>query len=138
MLEYLESQLTRHEGLRLKPYNDTVGKLTIGIGRNLDDVGISEAEASLLLKNDIAKVTQDLTDHLGWWNSLDEPRRIVLANMCFNLGITRLLGFPKFLTALQNGDYEKAADHMKDSLWYKQVKGRAVELEQIMRSGELP
>ena len=58
-------------------------------------------------------------------------------NMCFNLGITRLLGFRKFLLSLQEGDYEKAAQHMEDSMWHKQVKGRAIELEQIMRTGEL-
>lgn len=137
MIDYLENQLIRHEGVRLKPYRDTVGKLTIGIGRNLDDVGISEEESKVLLRNDINKVGHDLTDHIGWWNSLDEARRIVLMNMCFNLGIARLLGFQKFLTALQNGDYQKAADEMKDSLWYKQVKGRGVELEQMMRTGEL-
>lgn len=137
MIDYLEKQLIRHEGLRLKPYRDSVGKLTIGIGRNLDDVGISDDEASLLLKNDINKVIQDLNDHLGWWLSLDEPRRIVLANMCFNMGITKLLGFRNTLLAIQNGEYEAAAKHMEDSAWHKQVKGRAIELEQIMRTGEL-
>jgi len=137
MLDYLEKQLIRHEALRMKPYTDTVGKLTIGIGRNLTDVGITEDEAMLLLKNDIDKVGHDLTDHLGWWNGLDEARRIVLMNMCFNIGITRLLGFHNMLVALQNGDYQKAADEMKDSAWYSQVKGRAIELEQIMRTGVL-
>ena len=107
MLDYLEKQLIRHEGMRTKPYTDTVGKLTIGVGRNLTDIGLSEEEAMVLLKNDINKVSNDLTDHLGWWNNLDEPRRIVLMNMCFNLGITRLLGFRKFLLNLQEGEYEK-------------------------------
>lgn len=138
MIDYLEQQLIRHEGLRLKPYQDTVGKTTIGVGRNLTDVGISEDEAMDLLKNDINKVGQDLTDHLGWWNGLDEARRIVLMNMTFNMGITRLLGFHNMLVALQAGDYQKAADEMKNSVWYTQVKGRGIELEQIMRTGVLP
>ena len=137
MTDYLEKQLIRHEGLRSKPYRDTVDKLTIGVGRNLDDVGISEDEALFLLRNDIERVNKDLTNHLSWWNGLDEARRIVLANMCFNLGIARLLGFRKFLVALQEGDYQKAADEMKDSAWHSQVKGRAIELEQIMRTGVL-
>lgn len=136
-IDYLEKQLIRHEGLRLKPYDDSVGKKTIGVGRNLDDVGISEEEAMTMLRNDIIKVTHDLTDHLAWWLSLDEARRTVLMNMTFNLGITRLLGFHNMLVALQSGDYQKAADEMKDSDWHKQVKGRAIELEQIMRTGEL-
>jgi len=137
MLDYLEKQLIRHEGMRTKSYVDTVGKLTIGCGRNLTDVGISEEEAMILLRNDINKVSHDLTDHLGWWNGLGEARKIVLMNMVFNLGITRLLGFQNMLIALQNGDYQKAADEMKDSTWYSQVKGRAIELEQIMRTGVL-
>ena len=136
MIDILMEQLVRHEGVRLKPYRDTVGKLTIGIGRNLDDVGISEDEAYTMLRNDIQSVIKDLNDHLVWWNTMDEPRRIVLANMCFNLGITKLLGFRNFLLNLQKGDYEQAAKHMEDSLWHKQVKGRAIELEQIMRTGE--
>lgn len=58
--QQLREQLERHEGLRLKPYKDTVGKLTIGIGRNLDDKGISRKEAFALLDNDIAEVVRQL------------------------------------------------------------------------------
>ena len=137
MLDYLEKQLIRHEGMRTKPYTDTVGKLTIGVGRNLTDVGLSEEEAMVLLKNDINKVSNDLTDYLGWWNTLDESRRIVLMNLCFNLGITRLLGFRKFLLALQNGNYQEATNELINSAWHVQVKGRALELEHIMLTGEL-
>lgn len=136
-LDQIKSQLIRHEALRLKPYRDSVGKLTIGVGRNLDDVGLTEAEAMTLLDNDIRRTESDLSEHLDWWLRLDEARRVVLANMCFNLGITRLLGFRRFLLALQEGEYQQAADEMKNSLWYRQVKGRGVELEKIMRTGEL-
>lgn len=136
-IEYLKQQLTRHEGLRLKPYKDTVGKLTIGVGRNLDDVGLFADEIDLMLTNDINRSIKDLTDHLSWWNSLDEARRLVLANMAFNLGIARLMGFHKMLTALQSGDYQKAADEMKESEWYKQTGVRALELVNQMRNGDL-
>src|SRR3990172_10807591 len=136
MMDYLEKQLIRHEGLRLRPYHDSVGKLTIGAGHNIDDLGITESQAMLILKDDIAQVMKDLSDHLSWWTSLDEARRVVMMNMCFNLGITKLLGFRNTLLAIQNGDYEQAAKHMEDSQWHKQVKGRAIELEQIMRTGE--
>ena len=134
---YLEKQLTRHEGIRLKPYHDSVGKLTLGIGRNIEDIGISEEEALILLRNDILRVSKDLTDHIEWWSSLDEPRRLVLMNMAFNIGITRLLLFHKMLTALQSGDYQKAANEMKDSEWYRQIGSRALELENQMRTGTL-
>ena len=69
------------EGLRLKPYRDTVGKLTIGIGRNLDDVGISEAEAEYLLSNDLDRTISDLDKYMLWWQTLDTPRRRVILNM---------------------------------------------------------
>lgn len=135
--ELLISQLERHEGLRLKPYRDTVGKLTIGFGRNLEDVGISRGEAVAMLDNDIDQVVAEL-ERMPLFLSLDPVRRVVLANMCFNLGLTRLLGFKKMLTALGDRDYEEAARQMMDSKWARQVGVRAVELSEIMRTGEVP
>lgn len=139
MNEYIRQQLVRHEGLRLKPYHDNANppRLTIGVGRNLDDVGISQDEADLMLNNDIARAIKDLNDHLDWWNSLDEARRGVLLNMTFNMGISRLLKFQKMLAALQTGDYQKAADEMTNSEWYKQVGVRALELVNQMRTGDM-
>lgn len=137
--EYLKKQLVRHEGQRLKPYYDNAEpkRLTIGVGRNLDDVGIFQDEADLMLDNDIRRSIEDLTDHLKWWTRLDEARATVLCNMCFNLGIKRLLKFQKMLAALQSGDYLKAADEMTNSVWYKQVGVRAVELVHQMRTGDM-
>src|SRR5438105_4864784 len=86
-LDALRKELIRDEALRLKPYKDTVGKLTIGVGRNLDDKGISEAEAAVLLENDIAEHVALLDAKLSWWRKLDEARQNALANMCFNMGI---------------------------------------------------
>ena len=139
MIHYLKQQLVRHEGSRSKPYYDnaTPPRLTIGVGRNLDDVGLSQDEIDLLLTNDINRSIKYLTDHIEWVNSLDEPRRIVLVNMCFNMGISRLLHFQKMLAALQSGDYQKAADEMIDSAWYKQVGVRALELVNQMKTGTM-
>src|SRR5690348_5514883 len=99
----LEEQLLRDEGLLLKPYKDSVGKLTIGIGRNLDDVGISREEALTLLQNDIDRAGAWLRTNLPWTLSLDEIRRAALTNMAFNLG-GRLGEFRKFLAHLQAGE----------------------------------
>jgi lysozyme len=139
VISYLKQQLIRHEGMRNRPYYDnaTPPRLSIGVGRNLDDVGLFPDEIDLMLTNDINRAIKDLTDHLAWWNSLDEPRRIILANMCFNLGISRLLQFHKMLAALQAGDYQKAADEMVNSDWYKQVGVRGLELVNQMRTGDL-
>ena len=128
----LEKALLRDEGLRLKPYRDSVGKLTIGIGRNLDDVGITEDEAISLMRNDIRKVKGEL-NQFAWYRRLDELRKEVLINMCFNMGLPTLLKFKNMIKALDECDYLTAADEMLDSLWASQVGERAVRLARIMR-----
>ena len=133
--EKLRRQLLDHEGMVLKPYRDTVGKLTIGIGRNLADRGISEEEALFLLENDIEMCVADLNKALPWWTTLSEARQHVLLDMCFNLGIGRLLGFKNTLVAVRDGNYEKAARGMLASLWAKQVGRRAFRLATMMREG---
>lgn len=134
----LVTMLTRHEGLRLKPYKDSVGKLTIGVGRNLDDVGISNDEARLLLTNDIIRTQADLDRLLPWWNNLDGIRRAVLTDMGFNMGVAGLCTFTQTLDAVQNGRYVEAADHMLHSKWAAQVGPRATELAAMMRTGQWP
>lgn len=153
--EVLRFELTRDEGLRLKPYRCTAGKLTIGVGRNLDDVGllpgeaqtldislssirakgITKAQAMRLLDNDIDRVLRDLDRHLPWAKDLDEVRQRVLINMAFNLGIHGLLGFKNTLAFVRGGQFSRAADNMLKSLWARQVKGRAVRLAELMRLG---
>lgn len=131
----LQAQLVRHEGLRLKPYCDTVGKLTLGVGRNLDDVGITQAEAMTLLAGDVARAEAGLDARLPWWRTLDPVRADVLVNMAFNLGIASLCGFDRTLAAVREGRWVDAADGMLASAWAKQVGGRAVELARQMRTG---
>jgi lysozyme len=120
--------LTKHEGVRLTPYRDTVGKLTIGIGRNLDDVGISRAEADYLLANDVRTAQATLTTAFPWFVSLTPVRQDVLVNMCFNMGIGRLKGFKKMLVAMEQGDTLTACHEMLDSKWAHQVGQRANDL----------
>jgi len=134
----LKSVLIRHEGLKLKPYKDTVGKLTIGVGRNLEDRGISKEEALFMLENDIKIVEEELDRTIPWWRKLDSVRQEVLVNMAFNLGVPKLLRFKKFLKALQEGNYGQASFEMLNSLWAKQVGRRAKELAYAMEKGEYP
>lgn len=132
----IEEQLARDEGFRPHAYQDSVGKLTIGIGRNLDDVGISHEEALVLLANDVKCARILLADRLPWTvTALDEARKGVLINMCFNMGIFRLLEFKQFLAALQAADYKLAAAQMLDSKWAKQVGGRAQRLAAQIETG---
>ena len=133
-LAKLRTELTRDEGLRLMPYTDTVGKLTIGVGRNLTDKGISEDEARILLDADIKEHLQLLDDNLEWWRTMSENRQRVLANMAFNMG-KGLLSFVNTLAAMKRGDYEVAADGMVASKWAQQVGPRATRLVKMMREG---
>ncbi|MCG1042495.1 glycoside hydrolase family protein [Mycetohabitans sp. B8] len=130
----LLSELSRDEGRRLKPYLDTVGKTTIGVGRNLTDVGIADSECDLLLENDVLRSVTWLDRHLPWWRSLDAVRQRVIINMAFNLG-DKLLTFANTLAAMQRGDYAAAADGMLASKWATQVGTRAHRLASLMRTG---
>lgn len=132
----VRDQIARHEGLRLKPYRDSVGKLTIGYGRNLDDVGLKIHEAAYLLAGDIQEATADLLNRYPWFERLDPVRQAVLINMRFNLGATRLAKFARTLGCIERGQYGEASDHMLDSLWAQQVGQRAVELSAQMRTGQ--
>ena len=134
MIDRIMADLQRDEGLRLKPYRDSVGKLTIGFGRNLSDNGITEREAEILLDNDMAKTFADLDRALPWWRGLPPFRQRGLVNMAFNLGLPRLLTFKKMLSALQTGDGEQAAVEALDSIWAGQVKGRADRIAYLYRN----
>lgn len=133
----ITSDLKRDEGLRLKPYYDSVDKQTIGYGRNLDDVGITAREAEILLENDIARAIDDLNRALSWWHSLPEPQQRGLLNMAFNLGLTKLLKFKKMLAALEAGDGNLAALEALDSVWAGQVGDRAKRIATLYRIGDL-
>ncbi len=124
-----------HEGLVLKPYRDTVGKLTIGYGRNLDDVGITKLEAEVLLDHDLAQAETECRRAFPWFPTLSDARQRVLVNMCFNLGLTRLKTFTRMLSAMADHDYVTASVEMLTSKWAAQVKNRASVLAKMMRDG---
>ena len=131
--------LKRDEGLRLKPYRCTAGKLTIGYGRNIDDVGISEEEAEYLLQNDVEKCFYDLCDIFGFY--LFEEITIMdghkdkwdaLLNMRFNLGPNGFRKFKKMIAAVKRKDWKEVAKEAKKSKWYDQVGDRAKRIVSIL------
>lgn len=130
----LAKQLILDEGLRLKPYRCTAGKLTIGVGRNLEDRGITEAEAMGLLDNDIKSFWGQLVVKLPWITQAPDAIQEVLLNMCFNLGLAGLLQFTTTLGHMQAGEYEQAEMAMLDSKWARQVGKRASRLGEMVRS----
>lgn len=136
MLDHLKMQLLRDEGLKLHPYQDTEGKLTIGVGRNLNDAGITEQEAYFLLDNDMATAYATLIQHFPWVVTLDEARQGVLTNMCFNMGIYRLSEFKNTFSFIHLGDFERASEEMLNSAWAHQVGARAQRLALQMKTGQ--
>lgn len=134
--EHLKAQLVRHEGYRSHPYRCTAGKLTIGVGRNLDDRGLSPEEIEYLLENDIREA-EGYAKAYPWYETLDPVRQNVVVNLCFNLGPTRFGKFKQLHAALAVGDWARAKASLENSLWHKQVGRRAPELELQLLSGVL-
>ena len=145
------------EGLRLQVYKDTLGIDTIGIGRNLEDrgitteeladldiptiehvyeYGITEADAVYLATNDVQIVEEELVRAHPCVDRLDSVRQLILIDMAFNMGVPRLCKFKNMWAAVHNEDYPTAAKEMLDSRWARQVKGRATKLANAMHNGE--
>jgi lysozyme len=134
----IAEMIKAHEGLRLKPYTCSAGALTIGYGRNLEANGITQEEADLMFSQDYTIAKWDAIQFVGMktWDKLNEPRKAVLIDMAFNLGAARLSAFVDTKKAIQGEAYKTAAKNMRASLWYTQVKNRAVKLSNMMESGE--
>lgn len=137
-----ERLLRRHEGVKAKPYRDTAGHLTIGVGRNLDATGLRPDEITLLLRNDMAAAEADLDALAPWARGLDEVRYAVLAELAFNLGRSRLAKFAPTLAVIRAGDYATAAQRLLRTKWAtdvgKRPGQRAWRLTEMLRTGAWP
>jgi lysozyme len=131
----IQVQLEHEEGRQPKPYTDSTGNLTIGIGRNLTGIGLYDDEIDYLLANDLKRVTDALNKNLPWWIHLDTVRQKVLIDMCFNMGIEKLLQFHNTLHWIMIGNYANAKLSMLSSLWAKQVGIRAINLATMLETG---
>lgn len=139
MKEQLVKQLRRDEGERLSAYRDHLGYLTIGVGRLIDERkggSITPEESAYLLNNDIDSKVKELRSKIHWFDSLDEARQGVLANMAFQMGVAGLLGFKNTLEQVKLGNYSTAADMMLQSKWAQQTPERAKRLSKQMLEGE--
>ena len=155
--DYLIEKLIAAEGLKLQVYKDTLGIDTIGIGRNLEDrgitkqeldeldipsidhvyeYGITEADAVYLATNDVQIVEEELVRAHPCVDRLDSVRQLIVIDMAFNLGVPRLCKFKKMWSAIHEEQYDVAAKEMLDSRWARQVKGRATKLANAMHNGE--
>lgn len=135
----LNAELVKHqrwaEAVRKFPYEDSVGKITIGVGRNLEDVGLSEEEINYLHNNDLDRTWQEASG-LHWFAGLDDVRKLIVLDMIFNMGLKRFLGFVNTIEALTHRDFPRAAREMVDSRWYRQTGRRAKRLVRAMATGQ--
>lgn len=140
MIDELVRQLRIDEGVRRQAYRDSLGLLTIGVGRLIDPTkpgcGLRDSEIDMLLANDVADRVDALTKALPWFTELDEARQGVLLNMAFQMGTAGLLAFTTTLGLVRAGRYDEAADAMLKSKWATQTPNRAARLAQQMRTGE--
>ena len=133
----LTSSIMAHEGLRLQPYTDTTGNITIGYGRNLTGKGISHDEAASLLSNDIENALAQAQGE-PWWSHVagNDARARALVEIVFNIGLGGLRPFTHAIASLCNDDFAGAAQAFLDSQWAKQVGQRATILTQMIYYGE--
>lgn len=152
MLDMAEmiTRLKMHEGCSLKPYKCPAGKLTIGIGRNVEDNpltaeelrvvgdwkhGITREAAHYLCRNDIERCIADLKKNLKWFDGLDKERKYALIDLCFNMGIRTLLTFKKTLASIAGGNYRTAAEQLLQSKYASQVGKRAKRIAKLIETG---
>ena len=134
-LKKLTDQLTKHEELKLKPYTDSVGKLTIGIGHNLTDKGLTKSQALSIFMDDLTETINFLNFKFKWFKDLDEVRQRAIADMTFDL-MGKLLQFKDMLSAIEAKDWNKAADELLDSKFAEQTGQRARDLAHMIRTGQ--
>ena len=133
--ESLKDQLRIDEGVRQFPYVDTRGKITVGVGHNLTDNGLSDDEINYLLDNDIDHAVDELDKNFSWWRAMTDNRQQALTNFCFNVGIGTVLTFKNTMAHMQAGDYQAAANSILQSKWALQVHDRANRIADQIRNG---
>ena len=139
MTDKIIEMLRLHEGVEQYVYTDHLGYETIGVGRCIRKnvgLGLSDDEINYLLSNDVDRCVKELGASFSWFSALNEARRDAMINLCFQLGLTKLLKFKNFLASMEEGDYEAASTHLLDSLYARQTPARADEVAEIIVSGK--
>ena len=149
LFDDIYKRLMLHEGCVDHIYICPAGYKTIGIGRNLQTNPLTEKEkevvkdlskisveqALFLLKNDVKRCTKELIDNISFFKQLDDERQYALLDMCFNMGIKRLLGFKRMLNSMLIGDYRGAAKECLMSKYSKDVGKRAERIARLIETG---
>ena len=140
----LREELANDEGCKYEVYLDHLGYPTFGIGHLITDddpecgtsVGteVSSDRVQEAFDSDIESVLSDCERLYVQFEHLPEEAQLIIANMMFNMGYTRLSKFKGMKRGVDARNWEEAADEMVDSRWYKQVSRRADRLVVRMRS----
>jgi lysozyme len=144
--EDLIRQIKEQETFSSTVYRCSEGHNTIGFGRNLDanpnyggkpiPIPLSKELAEEIMLYDLRKAHESLIDRCpAYADEMPGPRRDVLLNMAYNMGVDEFLDLKKILDAFAVQNFELAAKEMYNSRWHRQVKSRAAELETQMRTG---
>lgn len=161
-LEKAKELLIKHEGLKLKVYRCTAEKLTIGVGRNIEDNkfsreeigvlfpgenldqktaelrvvknGINRLQSMYLLDNDLNAVVKDLRIIFREFDEYPENVKLALASMRFNLGPAGFRKFKRMIANVKAGEYKVAADEITSSKYAKQVPNRAKDIMRLLKS----
>lgn len=144
-------RLIQHEGLKLMPYRCPAGKLTIGVGRNLDDNppsfeerralgdymhGITVNAAKMLLRNDIIRTFEALKHIVVGFEDLDDERQYALLDMCFQLGVAGFKKFKRLRKAVAQKNFELAAFECLTSTYASQTPKRAKRIALLLKTGQ--
>jgi len=130
----LVSRIMANEGFRATAYRDSRGFLTIGYGFNVDG-GITRYAAGALMEAQLAEARADI-DGYPWYQACDPVRQGVLVELCFNMGLQKLLGFQKMLAACTAKDWQTAGAELKNSAWFGEVGQRGPQLVGLLTNWE--
>ena len=143
-IEQLRKELELDEGVKYEIYNDHLGYATFGIGHLVRDsdpehgqeIGtpVTEDRVIAAFDEDVQVVLADCERLYNDFNVLPEECQMIIANMMFNMGRPRLSKFKGMKAGVDSKDWNKAADEMIDSNWYRQVPNRAGRLVKRMRA----
>ena len=133
MKDLLKS-IKHHEGFVEHVYDDSLGIPTIGYGFAIKDLVLEEDLCDEILLRKLRILGKSVIGKFPFFDSLPSDCKTVLMEMCYQLGVTGVSKFKKALKAMEDGDWEKAADEMLDSKWAKQTPNRAKEMSNIIRS----
>lgn len=125
LLQEIRNHIKEYEGFSQLAYECPAGFLTISYGRNLETKGISKEEGEYLLNNDMQQCLKELRGIMNRFDELPDKAQLVLVDMCYNLGLSKLLNFENMLDAIDAGNWEKASEELLDSRYAAQVKRRA-------------